>query len=112
MNERYPTVALTTSTGLVFVKRTDILYCLSEGAYTHIYLEGGRKITVSKNLKEVEKSLKEYFFVRIHHSHLINLKHIIRFVNDNHSCVFMSNGEELCVSRNRKKEFLDRFVKI
>ena len=110
--EDYPSVALTTSTGLVFVKRTDILYCLAENSYTNVYLKGGRKVTVSKHLKKVEQALPSATFVRIHDSHLINLQHLVRYVNDNHSCVLMSNGEELGVSRNKRKEFLQRFVKI
>ena len=112
INEEYPSVALTTSTGLVFVKRADILYCLAENAYTNVYLKGGRKVTVSKHLKKVEQALPASTFVRIHDSHLINLQHLVRFVNDNHSCVLMTNGEELCVSRNKKKEFLQRFTRI
>ncbi len=110
--EDYPSVALTTSTGLVFVKKTDILYCLAENSYTNVYLKGGRKVTVSKHLKKVEQALPSGTFVRIHDSHLINLQHLVRYVNDNHSCVLMSNGEELGVSRNKRKEFLQRFVKI
>jgi two-component system LytT family response regulator len=110
--EEYPSVALSTATGLVFVKKTDILYCLAENSYTNVYLLGGRRITVSKHLKRVSEALPSNIFVRIHDSHLINLQHIVRFVNDNHSCVLMSNGEELNVSRNKKRSFLQRFVKI
>ena len=51
--EEYPSVALTTSTGLVFVKKADILYCLAENSYTNVYLKGGRKVTVSKHLKRM-----------------------------------------------------------
>ena len=54
--EDYPSVALTTSTGLVFVKKADILYCLAENSYTNVYLKGGRKVTVSKHLKKVEQA--------------------------------------------------------
>jgi two-component system LytT family response regulator len=110
--EEYPSVALSTSTGLIFVKKTDILYCLAENSYTNVYLKGGRKVTISKHLKRVSEALPNNIFVRIHDSNLINLQHIVRFVNDNHSCVLMSNGEELSVSRNKKRDFLQRFVKI
>ena len=111
-SDTYPNVALTTTTGMIFVKKSDILYCLAENSYTNVYLEGGKKVTISKHLKKVEQALQNDTFVRIHDSHLINLRHLVRFVNDNHSCVLMSNGEELGVSRNRKKEFLQWFVRI
>lgn len=105
-------IAITTNTGLTFIQRAEIMYCLSDGSYAHIYLEGGRKLTVSKNLKEVTATLNDERFVRIHNSHLINLDHIHSFINNNYNCVKMSNGEELAVARNRKKEFLELFTKL
>lgn len=105
-------LAITTNTGLIFAKRSDILYCLSDGSYCNIYLDGGRKLTVSKNLKEVETTLNDDRFFRIHHSHLINLDHAYSFINNAHNCVKMSNGEELAVARNRKKGFLELFTKL
>lgn len=107
-----PHIAITARTGLIFVKRADVLYCCSEGAYTNIYLEGGRKLTVSKNLKEVEATLQDEQFVRIHASHLVNLDHTVGYINNNHNCVKMSNGEELNVARSRKQELMDCFVRI
>jgi len=105
-------LAITARTGLLFIKRAEILYCCSEGAYTHIYLEGGRKLTVSKNLKEVEATLQDEQFVRIHASHLVNLDHAVGYINNSYNCVKMSNGEELSVARSRKQELMDCFVRI
>ncbi|MEM1121009.1 MAG: LytTR family DNA-binding domain-containing protein [Bacteroidota bacterium] len=105
-------LAITTTTGLIFIKRSAVLYCCSDGAYTNIYVQGGRKLTVSKNLKEVEAALATDLFIRIHNSHLINLDHAVGYINNNYNCVKMSNGEELAVSRNRKKELMECFVKI
>ncbi len=105
-------LAITTSTGLNFINRNEIMYCLSDGSYTNIYLKGGRKLTVSKNLKEVESVLVDSQFVRIHNSHLINLSHAEGYINNGHNCVKMNNGEELAVARNRKKDFLDLFDKL
>ena len=106
------TIAITTNTGLTFIDQSEIMYCLSDGSYAHIYLVGGRKLTVSKNLKEVASTLDSERFYRIHNSHLINLDHTHSFINNNYNCVKMSNGEELVVARNRKKAFLELFVKL
>lgn len=105
-------LAITTNTGLNFIRRSEIMYCLSDGSYTNIHLEGGRKLTVSKNLKEVESTLTDSQFVRIHNSHLINLAHAIGYINNGHNCVQMNNGEELAVARNRKKDFLALFDRL
>ncbi len=105
-------IAITARTGLIFIKRAEILYCCSEGAYTNIHLEGGRKLTVSKNLKEVQATLQDEQFVRIHASHLVNLEHTVGYINNSYNCVKMSNGKELSVARSRKQELMDCFVKI
>lgn len=105
-------LAITTSTGFILVEKSAILYCLSDGSYAHIHLEDGQKLTVSKNLKEVEALLADDCFFRIHHSHLVNLNHVISYLNISHNCVQMRNGEELGVARNRKKAFLELFTRI
>jgi two-component system LytT family response regulator len=105
-------IAITTNTGLTFVNRMKILYCLSDGSYTHLHLEDNRKLTVSKNLKEVAATLNDERFIRIHHSHLINLEHTHHFINNGSNYVQMSNGEELAVARNRKKDFLGLFPRL
>ena len=105
-------VAIPTSTELRFVHKNDILYCCSEGSYTNIYLAKGQRITISKHLKEIETSIRGEDFIRIHNSHLINVNHAVAFVNSNYNCVRMSNGEELSVSRNRKKELMDYFIRL
>lgn len=105
-------LAITTNTALIFVNKSEVLYCCGDGSYTNIYLEGGRKITVSKHLKEIEVAINDKNFVRVHNSHLININHAIAYVNSNHNCVKMRNGEELSVSRNRKKDLMEYFIKL
>ncbi|MEM1121010.1 MAG: LytTR family DNA-binding domain-containing protein [Bacteroidota bacterium] len=105
-------LAITARKGLHFIKRAEILYCCSEGAYTNIYLENNRKLTVSKNLKEVEATLQDEQFVRIHASHLVNLEHTVGYLNNNYNCVQMSNGEVLAVARSRKQAFMNCFVRL
>lgn len=105
-------LAITTTTALIFVNKDEVLYCCGDGSYTNIYLEGGRKVTVSKHLKEIETALNDDAFVRVHNSHLININNAAAYVNSNYNCVKMKNGEELSVSRNRKKDLMERFIKI
>ncbi len=97
---------------MTFIKRADVLYCSSEGAYTSIFLDNGNKLTVSKNLKEVQSALQDEQFVRIHASHLINLAHTIGYFNHNDNCVKMRNGKKLSVARSRKQALMDCFVRL
>ena len=95
---------------LVVVCPKDIMYCLADGSYTHIYLKDNRKLLVSKALNHIQDQLSEKFFVRLHRSHLVNLTFVKSFANHTTNVVKMENGEELKVSMDRRKELLKHFI--
>ena len=102
-------IALPTLEGLHFVTASDILYCTSDSNYTNIFLANGGKLLVSKTLKEIEAMLKDQGFLRIHHSHMINLNRIDRYLKGDGGYVVMEDGKSLSVSRARKEAFLQCF---
>lgn len=101
-------IALPTAEGLTFIKVLDILYCKASGNYTNIFLKDGRKYMVTRQLHEYEKLLKSYHFFRIHHSTLIQLEGIEKYVRGDGGYVLMSDGTTLMVSRRKKDAFLAR----
>jgi two-component system, LytTR family, response regulator len=105
-------IALHTSDGLQFVKPEQIIRCESLSNYTKVHLNNNQKITLSKTLKEVEETLESYPFYRVHHSHLINLEHIEKYVKADGGYVVMSDGEQITVARNRKEGFVELFSKL
>ncbi len=111
MNE-IPTLAVYDGDLLKLLKAKDIMYCTADGAYTHLYLMSGKKVVISKNLKSITCNLPESHFMRVHNSVVVNLAHAVAFQNGNYNMLHMSNGEEIAISRNKKSEFLDRFVKL
>jgi two-component system LytT family response regulator len=50
--------------------------------------------------------LEDFDFVRVHQSHIINLKHIRRYVRGDGGQVIMMNGTEIEVSRRKKDDLL------
>lgn len=106
----YPNIALPSEAGLLFVRSNDILYCQAEGSYTHLYLSTGESVKVCRKLKTVQTTLSTEIFVRIHHSYVVNLSHVISF--NNLDQINLSNGMQLGVSRSRRNELLERFTKI
>lgn len=104
--------ALPTTRGLIFVKSDDIIYCTSEGSYTHVYLNSNKKITIAKKLKEVYLKLPTDTFLRVHRSHIINLNHVIEYTNGQTQIVTLSNGEEFNISKTKKQEFMQRFIRL
>jgi two-component system LytT family response regulator len=104
-------IALTTNDGLIFVSTNEILYCQAESNYTFIVLKGGKKILVSKVLKDIDETLSGNDFFRVHNSYLINLNHIAKFVRGEGGYVIMDDGANISISRTRRQEFMEQFSK-
>ncbi len=104
-------IALTTGDGLIFVTTSDIIYCEAESNYTNVVLGNGKKIVVSKVLKDIDETLSGPDFYRIHNSFLININEISKFVRGDGGYVVMSNGTTVGISRSRRQEFMELFEK-
>ncbi len=104
-------IALTTNDGLIFVPTADIIYCEAESNYTSVVLDGGKKILVSKVLKEIDEALSGPDFYRVHSSFLINLNRIKKFVRGDGGYIIMDNDATVSISRSRKQEFMELFSK-
>lgn len=101
-------IAIPDLDGITFVDIDDIIRCEADRNYTCIHLESGRKLLSSKVLKEYEKLFADYQFIRLHNSHIINLKHVRRYIKGEGGTVIMSDESSVDVSRRRKSEFLER----
>lgn len=104
-------IALTTSDGMLFVATQDIIFCTSDNNYTTVVMTGGKKILISKTLKEIDETLAGPDFYRIHNSFLVNINHIKKFVRGDGGYVIMDEGTTVSISRSKKQEFLDLFSK-
>lgn len=103
-------IAISSSNELSFIPISSILYCCAEKSYTYFYLNDGKKIVSTKNLKFYEDLLSSHNFMRIHNSNLINLKHVEKYNKGEGGSVIMSNGYELDVSKRKKTEFLNKIL--
>ncbi|MGL1886236.1 MAG: LytTR family DNA-binding domain-containing protein [Reichenbachiella sp.] len=95
-------IVLKDSEAVYLVTINDIVRCESDGNYTNFYLVDGRKLTISKTLKEYDSMFKRSFFFRAHQSHLINLHHFDRMVKKDGGIVYMKDGSELPVAVRKK----------
>ncbi len=62
---------------------------------------------VSKTLKEIEELLPNSIFVRMHHSHVVNLNHVERYQRGAGGVLVLDNGDHVNVSRSKKNDFLN-----
>lgn len=103
-------IALPTSEGYTFLPIKDIIRCEASGSYTIFYIKGQESMLVCKNLKEYEEMLEEGHFYRVHHSHLINVDHITKYLRGDGGQVVMSDGSLIEVSRRKKEAFLTHLM--
>jgi len=90
---------------------SEIIYCQAEGRYTTFFLLNGKKIVSSKNLGEYSAILDPNYFFRIHHSYIINLRHILKISKkEGYFCEF-PNGVFLAVAKRRQEDF-NKFIKL
>lgn len=105
-------VALPIGDALHLVGVEEIIRCESDSNYTHVYLKSGKKVTVTKTLKDIEESLQGDPFYRIHQSHLVNTAHVVKVVKGDGGYVVMSDGSQLSVSRAKKDGFFEQFIRL
>jgi two-component system LytT family response regulator len=100
-----PRIGLPTGDRIEFVEIHKIIRCQGEGNYTHIYFDNKNHLLVAKTLVEFEDLLREHDFVRVHKTHLINLRHVVAYVKTGGGTIQLSNGDFVSVSRRRKESF-------
>ncbi|MBC7920378.1 MAG: response regulator transcription factor [Ferruginibacter sp.] len=100
------TITLATSDGLEFVPLSQVVRLEAAGAYTTFFLRDGKKIMVSKNLKEYEQLLPEKHFFRVHNSHIVNLNEVKRLLRTDGGCAVLNDGSQVLISPKKKDEFV------
>lgn len=99
-------IALQTTKGVFMYECSSILRIQSDGNYSKIFLEGDKKEVVAKTLKDFEEILQDSGFLRIHHSHLINLQHLQSYINKDGGYVVLNDKTTLPVSKRKKPMLL------
>lgn len=104
-------MAISTDTGIEFVKYNAIIYLEAQNNYTRINLVDGTSILASKTLKTFEELLPVELFFRIHKSYLINMNFVKRFFKIDDFLVELTTGEKLPLSYRKKNDFIIAITK-
>lgn len=104
-NDSDPTITVATADAIEFLKVTDIIRLEADSSYTTIHSISKQPLLSSKNLKVFEDMLDECNFFRPHHSHIINVRHIKRFVKKDGGYIQMSDDSSVPLSRRRRELF-------
>lgn len=101
-------IAMPTMEGLQMIPVDSIISCASDGNYTVLLLKNKQKTVVSRTLKDIEEMLEDHSFARVHHSHLVNLNEINKYVKGEGGYLVMSDGSAVDVSRSKKELLLKK----
>jgi len=104
-------IILKTAECLHVVNTEDIIRCQADNNYTFFFLKERKKILVSRTLKEYYNILKDTGFIRIHQSHVINLKYIDKIMKTGGGYILLSDGTEIPVSTANKHRLLEEIEK-
>lgn len=86
-----------------------IVHIEAYGNYSTFFLTDGRKIVVSKPVREFEESLIEHGFHRVHKSHVININLMQYFDKTEGGTLIMCNGDEIPVASRKKDMLMELF---
>lgn len=100
-------LAVKEASSIVYIDIENVIQLKADGNYTTIILINGRQIVSSKVLKYYSDMLEKYGFYRIHRSNMINLNYVKEFKHQYGGSVVLTNNEEISVSPEKKKEFLN-----
>jgi two-component system LytT family response regulator len=99
-------IALNSVDKVQVVNVDDIIQCESQKNYTLFYLTNKKQVLVTRTLKEFEDMFEGDNFLRVHHSHLINVKHLKEYIKTDGGYALMSDGSQIPVSVRKKEQLL------
>jgi two-component system, LytTR family, response regulator len=103
-------IAIPVSEGFELIPADQVVRCEADDNYTHLFLKNKTKIVACRTLKEMEEQLKDFpSFIRVHHSYLVNLNEVTRYVRGEGGYLVMSDGSTVNVSRSRKESLMKWF---
>ncbi len=109
-NSGFNRIAVPTFEGFELLPADQVVYCEANDNYTHLFLKNKSKTIACRTLKEMEEQLQDFnFFIRVHHSYLVNLNEVTKYVRGEGGYLVMSDGSTVNVSRSRKESLMKWF---
>lgn len=99
-------MAVPVSEGLEMVDLDQLICAESDGHYTTLRLIGKKRLTVARNIGQFEEILAGSCFIRVHHGHLVNMDHVVRYVKGEGGELVLTDGVLAPVSRRKKQDVL------
>ncbi len=103
-------IALSTQDEVIFARVSEIIRLQAEANYTKVYLENDPPVLLSGNLGQFEKLLKDQRFYRTHQSHLVNMRHVRKYVKTEGGYFLMEDDSQVPIARMKREEVKRLFM--
>lgn len=100
-------ISLHTSEKIIVVDLNEIIRCEADNNYTMFYFLDGTHILVTKTLKTYADLLTKYDFLRVHQSHLVNIKYIKSFFKSDGGYLLLKDKSTVPVSVRKRSEVME-----
>jgi two-component system LytT family response regulator len=103
-------IAVPTSEGFELILADQIIRCEADSNYTRLFLKNRTRIVACRTLKEIEEQLHNFnYFLRVHHSYIVNLNEVTKYIRGEGGYLVMADGSTVNVSHSRKDALLKLF---
>lgn len=99
-------LSLPTNDGFIVIDIDEISTIKANSNNSEFTLIDGSIYSVSKSISDYENLLAEFGFFRPHKSFLINIREVMKYEKGRGGSLFMSDGTEIPVSKNKKMDLL------
>lgn len=102
------TLNIATNRGTIIIQQADIYRVEASGNYTVFYVYNQKQVMASNTMAEFEDKLNTDRFIRVHKSHIVNLRFVVKYTKGDGGSLTLQDGSEIPVSRSRKEELLKK----
>jgi two-component system LytT family response regulator len=100
-------IALSHSGGFTLEDIENVIRLQADDNYTNVYMKDGSRYLICRPLGDFEKSLPKEQFVRVHKTHMINIRHLKNFLNEDGGLAVLNDGYKVPVSKRKSALFID-----
>lgn len=101
-------LALPTMEGYEFLEIDRIIRFESDSNYVNVIIDAKKPLLICKTLKEIEETLIDSSFIRVHNSHLVNVDFVLKYIKNAGGSLLTKDGYEVPISRLRKEYTLNK----
>ena len=103
---KWERIAVPSVSKVTYIKISELIRIQSDGTYSELYLDNGKKIISTKPIKTYDALLAHNHFYRVHRSHLVNLTKIEEYQKGEQDVIILSDSSKIEISRKKRTDIL------